>query len=129
MNISRNLSKVIYPTHCAVSCRVIDTRLNRLRFMGTPWSVRNLSVQHQHTNRLANAKSPYLLQHADNPVRILSSFRPLEDLTHSVSKVDWYEWDSEAFDKAIREDKPIFLSVGYSACHCVYSTFLSAGRC
>ncbi|RDX46148.1 hypothetical protein OH76DRAFT_1407279 [Lentinus brumalis] len=51
-----------------------------------------------HTNRLANAKSPYLLQHANNPV-------------------DWYEWGPEAFDKAKREDKPIFLSVGYSACH------------
>ncbi|KAI0634762.1 hypothetical protein C8Q77DRAFT_1103957 [Trametes polyzona] len=52
----------------------------------------------RHLNRLAKAKSPYLLQHAENPV-------------------DWYEWDQEAFDKAKREDKPIFLSVGYSACH------------
>ncbi|KAI0777401.1 hypothetical protein BD413DRAFT_609765 [Trametes elegans] len=50
------------------------------------------------TNRLAMAKSPYLLQHAENPV-------------------DWYEWGQEAFDKAKRENKPIFLSVGYSACH------------
>ncbi|CAL1708631.1 unnamed protein product [Somion occarium] len=49
-------------------------------------------------NRLAQAKSPYLLQHAENPV-------------------DWYEWGPEAFEKAKREDKPIFLSVGYSACH------------
>ncbi|GJE86611.1 thioredoxin domain-containing protein [Phanerochaete sordida] len=49
-------------------------------------------------NRLAKAKSPYLLQHAENPV-------------------DWYEWTPEAFEKAKREDKPIFLSVGYSACH------------
>ncbi|KAL7283967.1 hypothetical protein ACG7TL_001239 [Trametes sanguinea] len=52
----------------------------------------------RHLNRLANAKSPYLLQHAENPV-------------------DWYEWGQEAFDKAKRENKPIFLSVGYSACH------------
>ncbi|EKM56969.1 uncharacterized protein PHACADRAFT_92450 [Phanerochaete carnosa HHB-10118-sp] len=51
-----------------------------------------------HPNRLAKAKSPYLLQHAENPV-------------------DWYEWGPEAFEKAKREDKPIFLSVGYSACH------------
>jgi hypothetical protein len=51
-----------------------------------------------HTNRLANEKSPYLLQHAHNPV-------------------DWYPWGPEAFDKARREDKPIFLSVGYSTCH------------
>jgi len=49
-------------------------------------------------NRLANASSPYLLQHADNPV-------------------DWLEWGEEAFEKARAEDKPIFLSVGYSACH------------
>ncbi|MFO0838892.1 MAG: thioredoxin domain-containing protein [Phycisphaerae bacterium] len=49
-------------------------------------------------NRLANATSPYLLQHADNPV-------------------DWYEWGPEALEKARRESKPIFLSIGYSACH------------
>ncbi|RMF38572.1 MAG: thioredoxin domain-containing protein [Planctomycetota bacterium] len=49
-------------------------------------------------NRLATATSPYLLQHKDNPV-------------------DWYPWGPEAFEKARREDKPIFLSVGYSACH------------
>ncbi len=51
-----------------------------------------------HTNRLANEKSPYLLQHARNPV-------------------DWYPWGPEAFEKARVEDKPIFLSVGYSTCH------------
>ncbi|KAI0711527.1 hypothetical protein C8Q76DRAFT_622913 [Earliella scabrosa] len=52
----------------------------------------------KHLNRLAQAKSPYLLQHAENPV-------------------DWYEWGQEAFNKAKLENKPIFLSVGYSACH------------
>ena len=51
-----------------------------------------------HTNRLAQEKSPYLLQHAHNPV-------------------DWYPWGEEAFAKARRENKPIFLSVGYSTCH------------
>lgn len=51
-----------------------------------------------HTNRLANEKSPYLLQHAHNPV-------------------DWHPWGQEAFDKARAEDKPIFLSIGYSTCH------------
>ncbi|HSB67243.1 MAG TPA: thioredoxin domain-containing protein [Anaerolineales bacterium] len=50
------------------------------------------------TNRLANETSPYLLQHAENPV-------------------DWYPWGSEAFEKARRENKPIFLSIGYAACH------------
>jgi uncharacterized protein YyaL (SSP411 family) len=52
----------------------------------------------QHTNRLAKEKSPYLLQHAHNPV-------------------DWYPWGPEAFEKAKKEDKPIFLSIGYSTCH------------
>ena len=50
------------------------------------------------TNRLAREKSPYLLQHAHNPV-------------------DWYPWGTEAFEKARSEDKPIFLSIGYSTCH------------
>jgi uncharacterized protein YyaL (SSP411 family) len=49
-------------------------------------------------NRLANEKSPYLLQHADNPV-------------------DWYPWGEEAFERAASENKPIFLSIGYSSCH------------
>ena len=49
-------------------------------------------------NHLAGESSPYLLQHADNPV-------------------DWYPWGDEAFERAAREDKPIFLSIGYSACH------------
>jgi uncharacterized protein len=50
------------------------------------------------TNRLAKEKSPYLLQHQHNPV-------------------DWFPWGPEAFEKAKRENKPIFLSVGYSTCH------------
>jgi uncharacterized protein YyaL (SSP411 family) len=49
-------------------------------------------------NRLAQETSPYLLQHADNPV-------------------DWYPWGDEAFERARAEDKPILLSVGYAACH------------
>ncbi len=51
-----------------------------------------------HSNRLALEKSPYLLQHAHNPV-------------------DWYAWGPEAFAKARAEDRPIFLSIGYSTCH------------
>jgi hypothetical protein len=51
-----------------------------------------------YTNRLIHEKSPYLLQHAHNPV-------------------DWYPWGKEAFAKAHKENKPIFLSVGYSTCH------------
>ena len=49
-------------------------------------------------NRLAREKSPYLLQHAHNPV-------------------DWYPWGDEAFEKAAQENKPVFLSVGYATCH------------
>src|ERR1041385_3942544 len=52
----------------------------------------------KHTSRLAGETSPYLLQHAHNPV-------------------DWYPWGEEAFTTAKAEDKPILLSVGYSACH------------
>ena len=51
-----------------------------------------------HTNRLVNETSPYLLQHAHNPV-------------------DWYPWGDEAFRKAKIENKPVLLSIGYSACH------------
>ncbi|MDH3717178.1 MAG: DUF255 domain-containing protein, partial [Planctomycetota bacterium] len=50
------------------------------------------------SNRLADETSPYLLQHKENPV-------------------DWYPWGAEALDKAKQENKPIFLSIGYSACH------------
>lgn len=50
------------------------------------------------TNRLTNETSPYLLQHAHNPV-------------------DWFAWSDEAFEKAAREDKPVLISIGYSACH------------
>jgi uncharacterized protein len=54
--------------------------------------------EHEHTNRLAGEKSPYLLQHAHNPVA-------------------WQPWDNVAFEQARRENKPIFLSIGYSTCH------------
>ena len=52
----------------------------------------------KHTNRLIHESSPYLLQHAHNPV-------------------DWYPWGDEAFAKAREENKPVLLSIGYSACH------------
>ena len=54
--------------------------------------------EHKHTNRLRNETSPYLLQHAHNPV-------------------DWYPWGEEALAKSRAENKPILLSIGYSACH------------
>ncbi|MEO8204808.1 MAG: thioredoxin domain-containing protein [Chthoniobacterales bacterium] len=55
-------------------------------------------AQNQTLNRLSHEKSPYLLQHKANPV-------------------DWYPWGAEAFEKARRENKPVFLSIGYSTCH------------
>jgi uncharacterized protein YyaL (SSP411 family) len=56
------------------------------------------AATHTHTNRLAREKSPYLLQHQHNPV-------------------DWFAWGDAAFEKARKENKPIFLSIGYSTCH------------
>ena len=64
----------------------------------TPMAAEVQPTNPAHTNRLAHEKSPYLLQHAHNPV-------------------DWYPWGEEAFEKARRENKPIFLSIGYSTCH------------
>src|SRR5690242_12368963 len=58
----------------------------------------NRSSKHEHVNRLIHETSPYLLQHAYNPV-------------------DWYPWGDEALTKAKAEDKPILLSIGYAACH------------
>src|ERR1051325_9556354 len=55
-------------------------------------------MEPKHTNRLIHETSPYLLQHAHNPV-------------------DWFAWGDEAFAKARAENKPIFLSIGYSTCH------------
>src|SRR5215203_3179405 len=53
---------------------------------------------HKHTNRLIDETSPYLLQHAHNPV-------------------DWRPWGDDAFDEARRLNRPVFLSIGYSTCH------------
>src|SRR3989304_1322737 len=55
-------------------------------------------AEHKYNNKLLQEKSPYLLQHAHNPV-------------------DWYPWGPEAFARARAEDKPILLSVGYATCH------------
>jgi len=57
-----------------------------------------MSTEAKYTNRLINEKSPYLLQHAHNPV-------------------NWFPWGTEAFEMAVKEDKAVFLSIGYSTCH------------
>lgn len=56
------------------------------------------TMQHKHTNKLINENSPYLLQHAHNPV-------------------NWLPWSNEAFELAVKKNKPVFLSIGYSSCH------------
>jgi uncharacterized protein YyaL (SSP411 family) len=61
-------------------------------------SIQSKTGEYRYTNRLVRAKSPYLLLHAHNPV-------------------DWYPWGNEAFEKARKENKPIFLSIGYFTCH------------
>src|SRR5438128_2398036 len=66
--------------------------------MADATNVTNTRGQYKHTNRLINETSPYLLQHAHNPV-------------------NWYAWGEEALGKARAENKPILLSIGYSACH------------
>jgi hypothetical protein len=57
-----------------------------------------MTQKHKHTNSLINETSPYLLQHAHNPV-------------------DWNPWNKQALSRAQKENKPIFLSIGYSSCH------------
>lgn len=65
---------------------------------GSPSEGTDQAKASKHSNRLIHESSPYLLEHAHDPV-------------------DWYPWGDEAFDKAKRENKPVLLSVGYSACH------------
>ena len=67
-------------------------------FAGAKTTLSGKENKMQGANRLISEKSPYLLQHAHNPV-------------------DWYPWSGEAFNNAAKEDKPIFLSIGYSTCH------------
>ncbi len=66
--------------------------------MGRMIFVQSDKERERKPNRLIHEKSPYLLQHAYNPV-------------------DWYPWDEEAFEAAKAQDKPVFVSIGYSACH------------
>lgn len=72
--------------------RFIQTRLKNF------FREETLVSDHKFTNRLINETSPYLLQHAHNPV-------------------DWYPWCKDAFEEAEKQDKPVLLSIGYSACH------------
>lgn len=61
-------------------------------------------TEQKFTNKLIDEKSPYLLQHVHNPV-------------------NWYPWGEEAFGKTKKDDKPIFLSIGYGTCHWCHSHY------
>ena len=83
---------------CAILLTATLQISNSADSVSKPTPTSDIIAKHKHTNRLAKEKSPYLLQHAHNPV-------------------DWFAWGSEAFEKARKENKPIFLSIGYSTCH------------
>src|SRR4026207_1505098 len=74
------------------------TRAMWLWLITVPAFCKATNMNPKHTNRLENEKSPYLPQHAHTPV-------------------DWYPWGEAAFARARAEQKPIFLSIGYSTCH------------
>src|SRR5690606_22925959 len=82
----------------AVRPRLSNALISPLLNAQCPFSSMNMAATSPFKNRLSSETSPYLLQHASNPV-------------------DWYPWGPEALTRAQREDKPILLSVGYSACH------------
>ncbi|MFH1374163.1 MAG: thioredoxin domain-containing protein [bacterium] len=81
----------------AILVVVMVSKITSVAFAGED-GMAGQPVEHDYTNHLVNESSPYLLSHAHNPV-------------------DWYPWGDEALNKAKAEDKPIFLSIGYSACH------------
>ncbi|BES99385.1 DUF255 [Nesidiocoris tenuis] len=92
-NSDFRLSKVNFLRKNLPRNRIISMAAQPSRSLGS-----TATQEKTRRNRLANERSPYLLQHASNPV-------------------DWYPWGEEAFEKARNEDKLIFLSVGYSTCH------------
>jgi uncharacterized protein len=98
------LQGIIIDAGHLINVTLCVARLGRIPFIALAIFVSLVTIRvieaadEKYTNRLIHKKSPYLLQHAHNPV-------------------DWYPWGKEAFDKAKKENKPIFLSVGYSTCH------------
>ena len=108
MPLNLNLPRAAYVLGCSLAagslaCGPAAQRETKSNPIVTNPSVTNAHTNspaagHKHSNRLAGEKSPYLLQHAHNPV-------------------DWFPWGEEAFQKARAEKKPIFLSIGYSTCH------------
>jgi uncharacterized protein YyaL (SSP411 family) len=96
----RILKKIRRALHSSASLLAVFITFAGAGALGLPLSQQVDQAEHVSSkpNRLVNEKSPYLQQHAHNPV-------------------DWYPWGEEAFSKAKSENKPIFLSVGYSTCH------------
>ncbi|XP_011012643.1 PREDICTED: spermatogenesis-associated protein 20 isoform X2 [Populus euphratica] len=79
-------------------CSAFVGRFHTHKVLAMAETTPSSSSSHKHSNRLSDEHSPYLLQHAHNPV-------------------NWYSWGEEAFAEARRRDVPIFLSIGYSTCH------------
>lgn len=98
VNLRRSSSQLLLLPPCPLSARCISCFKDKLGLAMAAFDSGDSSHHPKYTNRLAKEHSPYLLQHAHNPV-------------------DWFAWNEEAFMKARKEDKPIFLSVGYSTCH------------
>ena len=87
--------RTLHPIRTVVATALLSLSVSGLAYAADPVKP---DEKPKFTNRLAKEKSPYLLQHAHNPV-------------------DWYPWGEEAFKAAKEQDKPIFLSIGYSTCH------------
>src|SRR3989338_9426217 len=96
MNIGKRLTPFLSVVLFLLLVRAFMVKMKNPASIKNPQD--NKITRQPYTNRLVKEKSPYLLQHAYNPV-------------------DWYPWGTEAFVKAKKEDKPIFLSIGYSSCH------------
>jgi len=92
-----NVANIFCATALALALGACHRKPDRNQ-INTAVSTNPPSAPHKHTNHLAREKSPYLLQHAHNPVA-------------------WFAWGEAAFAKARAENKPIFLSIGYSTCH------------
>jgi len=93
----KHAARSVFVPSLALALAACNAKLNQ-HHLPTALSTNATSTPPAHTNRLAREKSPYLLQHAHNPV-------------------DWFAWGDEAFTKARQDEKPIFLSIGYSTCH------------
>jgi len=89
---------LIFSSILIINCCSTKTKTEAQSRTHKPMETKTDNPQHKHTNHLINETSPYLLQHAHNPV-------------------NWYPWGDEALEKAARENKLMLVSIGYSACH------------